>query len=131
MFSGFQSNAYQSNAYQILSSSTPVAQVSGFGWKNPYLEYKQAEAQRQKIARERTRLAELDRKTAEIEAQQLALRDQANKRKAKAKAALEAKLQAEISRLRNERIWLIQRIAEEEAILVIFMMMRRKRRRAV
>lgn len=130
---GFQSNAFQTVRTQTNTDSTgALVGKESYYYQTPYQKYKIEESQRKLIADEKAKLAAVDKEIAEAEAQRLlALETLADKKKAKAKAALEAKLQAEISRLRTERIWLIQRIKEEEATLVILMVMKRRRLRAV
>lgn len=114
-FSAFQTSGFQRNAYQIIT--TPVAQVSGFGWKDPYREYKEKEYQREKIAKRKAELTHVEVKIAEEEV-----------KLPHVEVDLRPLLLEEISRLRIERDWLIRRIDEEETILVL--MMRRKRLRA-
>lgn len=114
----FQSNAFQNNAYQISQTAQVSGQVSGFGWKDPYREYKEKEYQREKIAKQTAELTRVEKKITEEEIK-LPL----------VEADLRPLLLEEISWLRIERARLIQLIDEEEAILVL--LMRRRRLRAV
>ena len=115
-YSAFQWNAFQNNSFQIKATAAPA--VSGFGYKMPYFEYKEAEYQRQKTAKLKKELVSLDREIAEAEKQKL-LELQA--KNAAEQAALEALLQEQIDRLRIERIWLMRRIDDEECILILML----------
>lgn len=137
-YSGFQSNAFQSNAFQVKRSAvTPNNGLLGGGadiyhHHRPYDTYREQEYHR-KIAADKAELKRVENELAENErnrAKALADKTLAKKKAARQLALLEARLQEEISRLRNERIWLIRRIDEEESALVILMMAKRRRLRA-
>lgn len=135
MFSGFQSNAFQSNAFQIVrGGSAPSTVLLGGGadvhhYHHPYAKYREEEYQRQIIATHKTELAIIDKELADTE--RLKAEHLAEQSANEQSLAFEAWLQQEISRLRIERIWLIQRIQEEESILLILLMMKRRRLRVV
>ena len=121
----FQRSAFQSNAFQINDTEDN-------GWLGGYIPAHQAyteEKQREKIAQARAELSRVNEELAEAERnKELAQR---KARKKAALAALQARLEAEISRLRIERIGLMRRIDEEEAILIMMVISRKRLRAAL
>lgn len=127
MYSAFQSNAFQSNAFQIVrkSSAAPVT-GGGFIYQTAGQQHRNEQA---KILRERERLRliqeELERLEAgRAEAKRLQQRQQLQawqERKLNEALILEAGIQSEIDRLRDQRALLIRRIDDEEAALVLLL----------
>jgi hypothetical protein len=136
MFSGFQSNAFQRNAFQIVTSVTPPDNDNGwlggggdYTYHRPYDKLREDEYQR-KLARERARLKTLEQELAEAEKRkQQAEVILAEQKAARAQAALEKQILAQIRRLSLERAALIRRIDEDEATLVLLLMAARRRSR--
>lgn len=126
MFSAFQSNAFQNNAFQIGRGSSTDGGGKPYNYQLPYHKYREDELQRQRLAEKRADLKRVESELAQAEADRQKKLASAKKRleaknAAKQLAALEAQLQEEINRLRNERIWLMRLIDDEEAMLVLLL----------
>jgi hypothetical protein len=122
----------QAGISYLSSGATGPAMAEGItpGWKggghvDPYRDYKEKEYQREKLAKKHAELKALNQRIAEAEQDKrdklLAAEKSKAKNAAKNLAALEARLQEEISRLRIERDWLIRVINDEETILVLLL----------
>jgi hypothetical protein len=128
--SGFQRSSFQTGR-ALTADGGAYVPLDGHTYKTPYQAYREAEYQRKKIAREKAKLAEIEKKIAEAERRKKELAKLKAKKFAAERAALEAELLAEINLLLKQQLALIQLIKEEEAILVILMMMKRRRFRVV
>lgn len=122
-YTAFWHKAFWNKAYQIAHQATTTVPSSG-GWGNAYKVYSEQQRQREKIRKSQAELKRVEQELAE--SNRLLAEDKAN-REAADHAVFEAKLQEEISRLRNERDWLIRRIDEDEAILVLLLVAKRRR----
>lgn len=131
-YSGFQRNAYQRNAFQIKTGGvvTPDITGGGFIYQTATDRHKEEQYQHSKIAQHREELQRVDDELADAARKQQEIADNLSKRQAKKAAkqlaALEASLQGEINRLRIERVWLMQRIDDEESILILMLVRRRR-----
>lgn len=136
-YSGFQTSGYQRNAYQIVTSSVAPAdeRVLPGAYKGPYIrpyeKQREIEYQQRKIAAERSKLQEVEKKLAEAAQRQEEKRLEQLKLKKKAAerlAIIQATLEEEIVQLRILRAGMIQRINEEEGLLVLMLAAKRRLR---
>jgi hypothetical protein len=136
-YAAFWSQGYWYQGYQTVPSQSAAQshEVSGFGYKfpNPYREHKDAEYQREKVRKAKAELDRIAKELASAEAEQKRLESlkKAKKKAAKDRAAFLLLQEKEISRLREERIWLMRQIQEEESLLVLMLMASRRRLRLV
>jgi hypothetical protein len=126
----YSSTSFSTDAFSELAfdfGSTPTEETTGRStYVLPYHKYREEEYQRSVIERK----AELERVEQELalaeerkreEEIALAKRQLDEAVYAAELAALEARLQDEINRLRMERVWLMRLIDDEEAILVLLL----------
>lgn len=133
MFSGYQPSGYQHSGYQLVESVVGDILLGGgpgdeYHRRHKSYEHLREEDFHKRLAERHARLELIDDEIAQAEerkkiAHQRAVSKLVAKNAAKKLAALEARLQEEISRLRNERVWLMRLIDDDEAMLVILMSM--------
>jgi hypothetical protein len=133
-YGAFWGEAFWNQAFQIARAGTPeptpdVELLGGGGYVRPYQKYREEEYQRELIRKQQAELKRIDEELAEAERAKLALEAQRKaKRKAAAKAALIAQQEEEISRLRIQRAWLMQRIRNNQLALAFLLAAAQRRR---
>jgi hypothetical protein len=128
-YSAFQTNAFWNQAFQIArTADTGLLGGKDYSYVRPHDKHREEEYQRKKIADAKAKLRRVEEELADAEARKLEAQANAKRKAALKAAALQAQLEEEISRLRNERVWLMRLIDEEEALLIIKMIGRRRLR---
>lgn len=122
---GFQTFAFQTVGNSSAPIVTTVAPSGGWYEHN----HREEAYQRELIREQQSELKRINQELAEAEAekQRLEALKKAKKKAAEQRAALLLLQEQEISRLRNERIWLMRQIDENESLLILAMMARRRR----